>query len=454
MSGRPHSNMRRWYSVTVISLLAMIGYTDRFIMNLMVEPMKRDFDLTDTQVSLLIGITFSLFYVLCGLPLARIADRWNRRNLLTLGALVWSAMTAASGLAQNYWQLFVARIGIGIGESTITPCSASIFSDTLRSDQLTRGFAIYSMFSVIGTLAAFIVGGQLIAWTALHWPTGVPIPIVGSIHHWQLVFFIVGLPGILLALLFRFTVAEPKRQFLTGRNDAMPLSEVVGYIRKRKLIYLSILGGLAVQHIGAGALAGWLPALLQRKFGLAPDETGLYMALAFVLPGIASALCAGWVSDRLLRNKVFDSHLRVSTIGIALGCLPLGLAPLMPTIAGVVTLTALGYFFAYMPVVACPAALQLVSPNRMRAIVASLVSVAMVLIGFGTGPTIAALLTDFVFRDENMLDWSLAVTMTVTFIVSVGIFAAGRSALGTELRRLNIGGNPIDTESVAEGAVA
>ena len=173
----------------------MVANIDRFIINLMVEPMKRDLVLSDTQVSLLVGITFSLFYVLFGLPIARLADRANRRNILAAGIGIWSLMTALGGVAQNFWHLFIARMGVGVGEATIAPTAHSILADSLPPEKLSRGFGIFNMGAVLGGALAFIVGGALLAWAGKAYPNGVEIPLVGSIFSWQLVFIIVGLPA-------------------------------------------------------------------------------------------------------------------------------------------------------------------------------------------------------------------------------------------------------------------
>ena len=396
--------------------------------------MKRDFDLSDTEVSLLIGIAFSLFYVTCGVPLARIADRSNRRNILAIGVAAWSIMTAAAGLAQNFLHLLFSRIGVGVGESTIAPCAHSIMADILPPEKLGRGFAIFSMGSVLGGAIAYGIGGLLIAWSDRTFPEGVAIPMVGQIFSWQLVFVIVGLPGILVALVFFLTVNEPVRKSALGDAGAMSLAEVGRFFRAHIKVYLSIYGGLAILGIAAGGLTAWLPALMERRYEIGPAEAGPYLLMSFILPGIASAVVAGWLGDLLLKKGRHDAHLRVSAIATGIGIIPFGVATLAPTPGTMVILLGTGYFFVFTSMILCPAALQLVSPARMRSLSASLVMFSTMLVGHGTGPTIVAMITDFGFRDESMVHISVAIVSLACASATTIAYALGRKPFGKMIK--------------------
>ena len=423
-----------WYVCYVLAGLFMLANIDRFVINLMVEPIKRDFGVSDTEISLLIGFTFSLFYVLAGVPIARLADRSNRRNILTAGVTTWSLMTALAGVAQNYLHLFIVRIGIGVGEATITPCAHSIMSDTLPPDKLGRGFSIYTIGGVLGGALAFIFGGALIGWAEATYPNGLSILIFGHIYSWQLVFILLGLPGLLVAALFFLTVREPARSLSTGASDRIPLKEVFAFLRRNRSTAIGIYGGLAVMHVGAGALAAWLPALLERKFDINPSQSAPFLVSAIIIPGAFSAITAGWLADRLLKRKQYEAHLRISMIGAFIGFLPAGLSPLAPSAVSTAILTGVGYYFVFMAGIVCPAALQIIGPNRMRSTLASFAMVAITLIGFGTGPTFVALITDFVFRDESMLPYSLAIVCTLTFGGAGLFFAYGQRQFARMMR--------------------
>ena len=423
-------NPNPWYVCLMLAGLYMFANIDRFIINLMVESIKRDFVLSDTQVSLLIGITFSLFYVLCGIPIARYADRANRRNVLALGVTAWSLMTAGAGLAQNFWHLFLSRIGVGVGESTIAPCAHSMLTDTLPPEQLGRGFAVYSMGAVLGGAFAFAIGGILLGWTARSFPDGVMIPLVGQIYGWQLVFIIVGLPGVLMALLFYLTVREPDRQTVADTRAKMPLGEVFQFYGQHKRVFFSIYAGIAIIQIAAGGVTAWLPALYERRFDIMPDEAAPYLIASIIVPGLLSSIAAGWVSDRLLKKRIFDSHLRVSAIAMMIGTIPFGLATLASSPIVMSLLFGFGYFFVFMQAIICPAALQLISPPRMRSMSASFVMVATFLIGAGSGPTVVALITDLGFGDESKVYLSVAIVSFTCATLSGLAFAYGRRAFG------------------------
>ena len=418
-----------WYVCFMLSALYLVANIDRFIINLMVEPMKRDFQISDTQVSLLIGITFSLFYVLCGLPIARLADRANRRNILTIGVGAWSLMTAMGGIAQNYWHMFISRMGVGVGEATLAPCAHSILADTLPPEKLGRGFGIYSLGAVLGGAMAYAVGGQLLGWAEGAFPNGIDIPLIGNIFSWQLVFILVGLPGILLAALFFFTVPEPIRSH-GGDQEQMSFKEVLSFMNLHRRVYLSIYGGIAAIQIAVGGLTAWLPALFERRFDLGPAESAGYLVVGIVAPGFAAALLAGWLGDRWLQKGLTDSHIRICTIGTLIAIIPFGMAALLPTPVFLVAGISVGILFAFMQAVLTPTALQLVSPARMRSFAASLVMVATILVGAGTGPTIVALITDFGFGDENMLHYSIAIVVSIGTAISFVCFALGRKAYG------------------------
>jgi len=425
-----------WGLCFFLGFLYLFANIDRFVINLMVEPIKRDFGVSDTEISFLIGIAFSLFYVLFGIPIARLADRSNRKNLLTVGVAAWSVMTALSGVVQNYFQLLLARIGIGIGESTITPCAHSMMSDALPPEKLGRGYAIYQMGSVLGAALAFIVGGGLLGWADQAWPNGIDIPLIGSIYSWQVVFIILGAPGILIAIIFYFTIQEPKRRVHASAENEMSLREVWQYLSQHKRLYGSIYASLSISFIGAGAIAGWLPALLERRYGLGPSESAPFLVLALVLPGIASAFSAGAMGDWLLKRGVFDAHIRLSVIGLVIGFIPFAIAPISSSVIVFATLIAVGYFFVYWNTVLSPVALQLVSPSQMRSTVASLFTVATVLIGFGTGPTFVALITDFVFGDESMIHLSIGIVCCIAFGLGAVILAFGRKPFGELMEQL------------------
>ncbi|HBG82378.1 MAG TPA: MFS transporter, partial [Acinetobacter radioresistens] len=204
------SSVYTWYVVLLCMLAYIFSFIDRQILALMIEPIKADLNLTDTQFSLLHGLAFSLFYAFMGLPLAYIADRFSRPKLISIGIIFWSLATAFCGLSKNFVQLFLSRMGVGIGEAALSPAAYSMFSDMFSKEKLGRAVAVYSIGSFVGGGIAFLVGGYVIG--LLKDTSLIDVPFFGMLKAWQMAFIIVGLPGIFIGLLFILTVKEPKRK--------------------------------------------------------------------------------------------------------------------------------------------------------------------------------------------------------------------------------------------------
>ena len=207
-SGYP-SPVYSWYVVVVLTVAYMFSFLDRQILALLIEPIRQDLEITDFQISLLLGLAFGIFYTALGIPIGRLADRRSRRGIIAVGVTIWCLMTAACGLARNFSQLFLARIGVGVGEATLNPSAYSLISDYFPRQRRGRAISFYNMGVSLGAGVAMVVGGQIIAF-AFDTPR-VTLPIVGELYAWQLVFLLVGLPGLLIAALM-ITVREPERR--------------------------------------------------------------------------------------------------------------------------------------------------------------------------------------------------------------------------------------------------
>lgn len=237
----------RWYVVGILSLAYVFSFIDRIIMSLLVEPIRADLGITDTQVSLLSGLAFALFYTFFGIPVALLADRSRRRTLIAAGITFWCFMTAACGLAQNFWQLFAARMGVGAGEATLSPAATSLIGDYFPRHLLGRAVAVYTMGISIGSGIALIMGGKIVA--AVTEMGGVTLPIVGELKAWQAAFMLVGLPGLVVAALM-FTVKEPQRRQRL-QTKPVPLAEGFRFIWQHRKTYGAHFFGLSVTTIMA-----------------------------------------------------------------------------------------------------------------------------------------------------------------------------------------------------------
>jgi MFS family permease len=206
-----------WYVVGVLMLAYTNSFIDRQILSLLIEPIRRDLQITDTQVSLLAGLAFTIFYTLMGVPIARLADQKNRRTIIAIGIASWSVMTASCGLARNFWHMFLARVGVGVGEATLSPAAMSMISDYFPVGKLARAISIYSMGVYFGAGLALIIGGMVVKLVIE--AGNVVLPVVGEVFPWQMTFFFVGLLGIPIFLLM-LTIREPVRRGIARRGSS------------------------------------------------------------------------------------------------------------------------------------------------------------------------------------------------------------------------------------------
>ena len=285
-----------WYVVGVLTLAYLISFLDRQILALMVGPIKADLDLTDTQISLLMGVAFSIFYIIVGIPLGRLADRKNRRNIIALGITFWSIMTAACGLAFKFSHLFLARIGVGVGEASLTPSAVSMISDYFSRKDRGRAIATYNMGVSLGTGFAMVLGGAIVTYVAKAPP--VDLPIIGILKGWQYVFFLVALPGLFVAVLVMLTVREPPRtERLELAVTDLSFGDVMKYLWQRKTVYLPLFLGLSVATIIGYAYFFLDTKSLRQDFSLDDPPSGNDLRSDYSDSG------ASWCHDRRLGHR-------------------------------------------------------------------------------------------------------------------------------------------------------
>lgn len=417
------SPARAWYGVAVFTLALTFNAIDRQIMNLLVDPIKHDLAITDTQMSLLLGFSYAVFSAIAGIPIARLADVHSRRLIITVGIVGWSTMTAACGLAQNYWQLFLARVGVGVGDACNAPATFSILADSFPKDQLPKAASVISTGFMVGSGISLIVGAtviQLVAGT----PT-LDLPLLGAIRSWQVVFIIVGLPGLLIALLMG-TVQEPRRRGLlesgAGAPRSLPVREVLGFLAAEYRTYAPIFLTLAFRAMLGFGIIVWLPSFFIRTHDWTPAEIGYAQGLVLLLVAPLGLICGGWFAGWLSRRGYEDANLRVVLIGsLAIGPCAL-LFPQLADARAALALYVLYTFLAYLSPGPQNAALQIITPNQMRAQITALFIFIFNLVGFGIGPTFVAVFTDYVLGGPEQLRHSLSVA---------GIVLAPLAALAT-----------------------
>lgn len=408
-----------WYAVIVIALVSFVSNIDRGIINLLVDPIKHDMALSDTSVSLLVGFAFSFFYMICGLPMARVSDGGNRKIILTCALTVWSVATALCGLAQQFWQLFAARGLVGAGESVKGPCSMSMISDIVPRDRFPRAFAIYQLGINAGMGGALILGGFLLAVFAHVDPIDLGAGLV--IKDWHLVFLVASVPGLLLALVMAFTIREPKRRGRTRQGQA-PIGEVVRFIASHWRIYLPLLLSISIASIETFGMAVWRPTLFTRTYDLSLSVSGTLVGTMMLVATPIGLGAGAMLAEYLIRKRRDDAMVRVCFYAHMLSVPFAILMPLMPTwwlCFGVGLLAAIA---GGMAAPGQNSAIQIITPNEMRGQVNAVYLFAISVIGGGLGPTAIALLTDNIFGDEAMLRYSMS--LFVAIFGPIGILCA------------------------------
>jgi len=411
-----------WFVVIVLMTLYIFSFIDRMIIALLVTPIKTDLDLTDTDIGLLHGLAFALFYTFVGVFIARLADNWNRTKLVAIGVLLWGLATASCGLAGSFATLFVARIFVGIGEATLSPAAYSMISDYFPPDKRARAMSVYTSGIYFGVGAALIFGGIVIGLVER---VGLlELPILGSIKAWQVVFFVVGLPGVLFFAIVRLFVREPVRREVSATPPTFAAFRA--YFTTRRKLYLGHYIGFSFMVLYSYSFSAWTPAVITRVYGLTPAESGLWLGIVILLSAPLGIMTGSVLSQRLHARHGKGAALHVGVLGALAGVIPAVLFPLAPNVVMALVLMGITQYLISLPFGVAPAALHEVTPNQFRGQVIAIYLFFINIIGLGTGPMIVGLITDYGFRDESAVGYSLLV-MALVFLPLSG-FILSRAA--------------------------
>ncbi len=435
-----------WYTVSLCLLAYILSFVDRQIIALLVEPIRADLAISDTQFSLLSGLAFAIFYALMGLPIARWADVGPRPLIISAGIFVWSLATAACGLARSFGQLFITRMAVGVGEAALSPTAYSIITDSFPKSKLGLALGIYSTGVFLGSGLAFLVGGAVIEIVGQF--GAVTIPLIGDVKPWQTAFFIVGLPGVLVAMLFFLTVRDPLRQGINGEGGGsdravargFSIHQVTAYIGLHKSTFVAHYLGFGLLALSLFALLSWAPAYLIRVYEMTARDVGIYLGLIVLIGNTAGSLSSGWLVDFFTRRGYDDAPLRAGVVGGLGVIVPGALFSSMPGLVSTLAMLALAFYFASFPVATSAAGLQLMAPNRMRAQVTALFFLAMNLFGITGGATLVALLTDFVFQDEQQVGYSMSIMCSLSAICGTALLTWGLKYFRATVKTLSVSG--------------
>ena len=425
-NGQPLSYRYGWYTTGVLMLAYTFSFLDRQILNLMVGPIKADLAITDVQFALLTGGAFGIFYTIMGLPIGWMADRYPRKWIISTGIALWSLMTAISGLTRTFPQLMLARIGVGVGEATLSPSAYSMLSDLFDKTRLPKAMSVYTVGIYIGAGLAMIIGGTVVG--AIEKTPDIVVPLLGEMRSWHVVFIVVGLPGLLVAL-WVATLTEPVRRVrpadaADAQAAGFSLSRIWKFLASYPLMSVSLFLGSAMFSVMSYTDA-WFPELFIRTWGWGPQQTGFVNGAASLIAGPLGMLAAGWWSSRMIQNGQGDACLRLTAYAAAGIALPAVLMPLMPNgyLMGVLLLP-LKFFGGFTPVL-IPTAIQMIAPAALRAQLGAVFMFTVGIVGVSLGPILPALLNDYVFRDENALRYSLSVASGIIAPIAFGLLFIG-----------------------------
>jgi len=420
----PHP-WRAWYAVAILHLAYALAVLDRISIGLLVDPIKRDLGVGDTEMGLLQGLAFALFYVLFSFPVGLLVDRWGRVRLLMAGILVWSSATLASGFARSFAMLFSSRIAVGAGEATITPVASSMIGDLFPPAQRGKAFGVLNLGGTLGTGLAYVVGGAAIGIAALVRAFGPEW--LGGYRDWQIVYFVIGFPGFLVAALLVLTVREPIRRERTKQSGSSAgFGETLAHMRAHAGAYASIILGAVLGTMLINAGIAWYPTLIIRVFGWSAAEVGLWFGAIGLPCGAISALSGGWLLSHLSRRGRLDAPILVvalqSSVWIVLGTYKsLAPTPQMALVAHFFTSLA-----SVWSITAILAGLVQITPNEMRGQVTAVYIVSSGLVGLTIGTAIVGLLSDHVFTGPEGIAWSLGCVCFFGGTGSVVALLAGR----------------------------
>jgi len=421
------------YGLAILLIAYIHSFIDRQILNVLVEPIKRDLAISDFQISLLQGMAFMTFYILMSIPLGRLADKTNRKKIIVAGVFVWSLMTILCGLTKTYYMFFAARSGIGIGQAALSPAAYSMLGDYFPPKKLARAIGIFTMGMTIGAGTAYLIGGSI-----LHVITTfdtISLPFIGTLQPWQMTFVIAGLPGLIIGLMV-MTIMEPPRRgvfTVTQKSETEGWRGVFAFIGKHRRNYLPIIVAISLLAVLSYGTLNWYPTFLIRTYDISIHDAGIYFGFIYLVFGTAGALGGPLFSEYLMKRNYTDANPRtIMLVALAL-TFPSILGPLMPnTILALMVAAPIVFFLnAYFAV--SIAALQLITPNEMRGLLIAIILFITNLAGLGVGSSLVAFFTDFIYGNPQHLRYSLVTVTVLTCPAAAYIVHSGlenyRSAL-------------------------
>lgn len=417
VTGRSSATVRSWLVAILLAVCYTLAYLDRQIISLLIEPIQRDLHINDTQFGLLQGISFSLFYVAASLPLAWLADRTRRSHVMSACVAFWSLMTMACGLAATFWQMMMARIGVAVGESGLTPAALATLSDRFGQRQLATATAFYMLAPFVGGGLALGMGGGLYEWAQK--PATLALPFFSHFEDWQIVFLLVGAMGMVPAILLLLIRDKPAKITQPKAEKAEGFSEVFSLFTKHWKIYMLFQLAMALVMVILSSYVTWLPAAIMRSKGIDEAQMGSLFGPIYFITGSVGTLSAGLLVSKFAGSDPVRTVMRymllmllllwpLATVGLLTDSLNFELAMVggaLFLISSVTSLSSLSF--------------QYITPRHLRAQAIAIMAMVAALFGTGLGPVLAGVMSDQITGVSHPLSVSLAIIGLVTTPIAI-----------------------------------
>lgn len=420
-----------WYAIGVFYLAYTLAFIDRTIISFLVTPIRADFQISDFQFSLISGLAFAIFYATLGIPIARLADTRSRRNIIAVGVGIWSLMTAVCGLTSNYWQLFLARLGVGVGEAALSPSAISMIADYFPREKRALPINVYSAGVQGGAGLANIFGGVVVGYAmagGVH-----DIAMLGDLKAWQIAFIAVGLPGLLISCLM-LTVKEPARHDVRAIRQGVTFGQTLSYIYRHKTAYATLMVGAAFSSMASYGTFTWVPVLFERVYGWGPARIGASFGLITLSVGTLALVVSGLIVNALVRAGRSAPYSWLMIISMICVIPPTGLLVAVTDPYWTLGCLTLMLLFLSAPIGLVQAALAGITPNEIRAQVVAIYLLVVTIFGVSFGPSAVAAVTDYYFQDDAAVGKSMAIVAVSACVLGVITLYAG---IGAYLRKVN-----------------
>ena len=420
-----------WFMVIMLTVAYIFSFIDRYILGLLAESIKADLELTDTQMGLLMGPAFGVVYATMGLPIGWLADRKRRTWIVAAGIGLWSFATAATGFAKSFFHVFIARMGVGVGEAALNPCTMSMISDSFAPGRRGKPVAFYTSALSLGAGIASLITAFVLGWAKS--VLEISLPLVGVVAPWQFIFIIMGVPGIFLAFVFLF-LKEPPRNKSESRKNALEksgIADMLVYVFKHPVPFFGIIVLQSTMIIIAYS-QGWLPSTFERTWGWSPERYSFVNAIVLLVVGPATVNYSGWLSDRFYQKGIRNIPYLLMFLGVAITVVSMVLATLMPNGVAAFVFMAINTFGIAMASAVGPVALINITPSQFRAQTIALYYMIASLAGLMFGPLTVSLLSDNVFGNEH-LNYAVSTTAFIFGIPALLFGFYAKRAYNTEL---------------------